>query len=42
MDPDPERSRAFGDHLLAALAGAMIPMMIAIVFRTRPFEAAAS
>jgi SAM-dependent methyltransferase len=41
MEPDPDRTRAFGEQLLGMLTGGMLTMMIGIGHRTGLFEAAA-
>ncbi|TWF81701.1 methyltransferase family protein [Pseudonocardia hierapolitana] len=41
MDPDPDRTRAFGEQLLGMLTGGMLTMLIGIGHRTGLFEAAA-
>lgn len=40
-DPDPDRTRAFGEQLLGVLTGGMLTMLIGIGYRTGLFEAAA-
>ena len=41
VDPDPDRTRAFGDQLLGTLTGGMLTMLIGIGHRACMFEAAA-
>jgi SAM-dependent methyltransferase len=41
VEPDPDRTRAFGDKLLGLLTGGMLTMLIGIGYRTGLFEAAA-
>ncbi|HLU54730.1 MAG TPA: methyltransferase domain-containing protein [Pseudonocardia sp.] len=41
MDPDPDRTRPFGEHLLGVLTGGVLTMLIGIGHRTGLFEAAA-
>jgi SAM-dependent methyltransferase len=41
VDPDPDRTRAFGDRLLDVLTGNVLTMLISIGHRTGLFEAAA-
>ena len=41
MEPDPDRTRAFGERLLDMLTGGMLTMLIGIGHRTGLFEAAA-
>jgi SAM-dependent methyltransferase len=41
VDPDPDRTRAFGEQLLGVLTGGMLTMLIGIGHRTGLFEAAA-
>jgi SAM-dependent methyltransferase len=41
VDPDPDRTRAFGEQLLGMLTGDMLTMLIGIGHRTGLFEAAA-
>jgi SAM-dependent methyltransferase len=40
-DPDPDRTRAFGDQLLGMLNGGMLAMLVSLGHRTGLFEAAA-
>jgi SAM-dependent methyltransferase len=41
VEPDPDRTRAFGERLLGMLTGGMLTMLIGIGHRTGLFEAAA-
>jgi SAM-dependent methyltransferase len=41
VDPDPDRTRAFGEQLLGILTGGMLTMLLGIGHRTGLFEAAA-
>lgn len=36
VDPDPDRTRAFGEQLLGMLTGGMLTMLIGIGHRTGP------